>query len=158
VFSENVSTIDTLGNSMLITGPNWYVKSNTIRQQGGLAIVDQASSIFALSSLSPLSGTITAGGTAVTIGFAGGDDWNGNSVTAGLDIFASRPQNGTVNYFTGPYQFAGRISNTSAAGATVSVALPFNSGTTGQRQFFYGVASSADGRPSTLQRFFSTSP
>ena len=94
----------------------------------------------------------------MTLGFAGGDDWNGNSTTAGLNLYVSRPQNATVNYFKGPYQFAARISNTSAAAATVAVTLPFNSGTSGQRQFFRGVATSADGRPSADYRFFSTSP
>lgn len=158
VFAANTSVIDSLGNSMLLTGPNWYVKSNSIRQQGGLSTIDNASTIFALSTLSPVSGTVTAGGTAVTIGFAGGDDWNGNSVTAGLNIYASRPQNGTVNYFKGPFQFAGRISSTSAVAATASLALPFASGTSGQRQFFRGVATSADGRPSSEFRFFSASP
>ena len=52
VFAENTSVIDSLGNSMLLTGPNWYVKSNSIRQQGGLANADNA---YNLQPMHPLT-------------------------------------------------------------------------------------------------------
>src|SRR5437763_14589202 len=53
-FAENTTVTDRLGNSIKLSGSNWYVKSNSIRMQGTLAIVHDASPTFALSTLSPL--------------------------------------------------------------------------------------------------------
>lgn len=151
VFAENTNVIDRLGNSVLLTGPNWYIKSNAIRSQMGLPLIDVASSTFALSTLSPLTGSVAAGATNMTLGWSNADDWQGNSNTGGVAIYASRPQNTTINYFTGPYQFAGKIAGTATAG-TASIALPFVSGTSGTKIFVKAVASAPDGRPSAVFR------
>lgn len=148
VFAANTSVTDTLGNSMSLSGPNWYVKANTIRMQGGLATADNGPTIFQLSTLSPLTATVTASSTNLVVAFPGGDDWNANSATAGLNLYASRPQNATVNYFTGPYQFAGQIRSV-AAGGSALLSLPFPAGTAGSKVFLRAVATAADGRPSS---------
>jgi hypothetical protein len=146
-FAKNTNVIDSLGNSMSLSGPNWYIKSNTIRSQAGLALVDGASTTYALSTLSPLTGTVVASANTMTIGWNGADEWTTNSNSAGLLIFTSRPQNQTINYFSGPYQFAGRISSSNSAG-TASLTLPFPAGTAGTKLFIRAVATAPDGRPS----------
>lgn len=150
-FAENTNVIDRLGNSILLTATNWYIKSNTIRSQGGLAITDAASTTFALSTLSPLTGTVAASATNCTIGWNGADDWQGNSNTGEVNIYASRPQNSTINYFSGPYQFAGTIRSTAISG-TASIALPFPAGLSGSKIFIRAVATAPDGRPSFVFR------
>lgn len=151
VFAENVNWIDKLGNSVLLTSTNWYIKANTIRMQGGFAIADAAPTTFALSTLSPLTGTVTASSTNLVMGWSNVDDWQGNTTTAGVNIYASRPQNGTINYFTGPYQFAGNIRSTAGSGTSL-VALPFVAGPVGTKIFIRAVATAVDGRPSSVFR------
>jgi hypothetical protein len=148
VFAENVNVIDRLGNSVLLTATNWYVKSNAMRNQIGIALVDAASTTFALSTLSPLTGSVTASSTNLTLGWSNVDDWQGNSTTGAVAIYASRPQNTTINYYTGPYQFAGAIKSTAGSG-TVLIALPFVAGTSGTKIFVKAVATAPDGRPSS---------
>lgn len=151
-FGMNVNVVDKLGNSILLSATNWYLKANAQRLAMGLSAIDTAPTTFALSTLSPLSGSITAGAGSATIGWNGADDWNSNSNTGGLAIYASRAQNSTVNYFTNPYRFAGRISSSNALG-TAAVTLPFAAGPTGSKIFFKAVASAPDGRPSSVVRF-----
>jgi hypothetical protein len=151
VFAENVNVIDRLGNSVLLTATNWYIKANTIRMQGSFGIADAPPTTFALSTLSPLTGTITANTTNLLMSWNAVDDWQGATATAGVNIYASRPQNGTINYFTGPYQFSGTIRSTAASG-TVGLALPFAAGPVGSKVFIRAVATAVDGRPSSVFR------
>lgn len=151
-FAMNVNVIDKLGNSILLSGPNWYMKANAQRMAMGLPVVDAAPGIFALSTLSPLSGTLVAAGATALIGWNGIDDWQTGSVTAGIAIYASRPQNSTINYFSGPYRFAGTVRSAASSG-TLAVPLPFLAGPTGSKIFFRAVASASDARPSSVFRF-----
>lgn len=151
VFAENTNVIDRLGNSVLLTAQNWYLKANTIRMQGGFGFADAAPTTFALSTLSPLFGTVTASSTNLLMSWNQVDDWQGNTSTAGVNIYASRPQNPTINYFTGPYFFAGTIRSTAGSG-TVGLALPFVAGPTGTKIFIRAVATAVDGRPSSVFR------
>lgn len=150
-FAANVNVIDRLGNSVLLTSTNWYIKANTIRMQGSFAIVDAPPTTFALSTLSPLTATVTASSTNMVMGWSAVDDWQGNTSTAGVNIYASRPQNSTINYFTGPYQFAGNIRSTAGSG-TALIALPFVAGPVGTKIFYRAVATAVDGRPSSVFR------
>ncbi len=124
VFATNVNWINRLGNSVLLTANNWYLKANSIRMQGSFPIVDAPPTTFALSTL---------------------------RTQAGVNIYASRPQNSTINYFTGPYSFAGTIRSTAGSG-TVGLALPFVAGPVGSKIFLRAVATAADGRPSSVFR------
>lgn len=151
-FAMNVNVIDKLGNSILLSGPNWYMKSNAQRMAMGLAVVDAAPGIYALSTLSPLTGTLVATAGTVQVGWSAADDWQTNSNTGGVAIYASRPQNSTINYFSGPYRFAGTVRSTATSG-TLSVPLPFPAGPTGSKIFFRAVASASDARPSSVFRF-----
>jgi hypothetical protein len=150
-FAINVNVIDKLGNSILLTASNWYLKANATRMIMGLAVVDLAPTTFALSTLSPLTGSVIASGGTIQIGWAASDDWQSNSNTGGVAIYASRPQNSTVNYFTGPYRFAGTVRSAATSG-TLSVPLPFPAGPTGSKIFIRAVASAPDGRPSAVFR------
>jgi hypothetical protein len=151
VYAANVNVIDRLGNSVLLTAQNWYVKANSIRMQGSFPVADAAPTTFSLSTLSPLAATVTASTTNLLMSWVNVDDWQGATTTAGVNIYASRPQNATINYFTGPYAFAGTIRSTAASG-TVGLALPFVAGPVGTKIFIRAVATAVDGRPSSVFR------
>jgi len=151
VFATNVNWINRLGNSVLLTANNWYLKANSIRMQGSFPIVDAPPTTFALSTLSPLGATITATTTNLLMSWVNVDDWQTSTTQAGVNIYASRPQNSTINYFTGPYSFAGTIRSTAGSG-TVGLALPFVAGPVGSKIFLRAVATAADGRPSSVFR------
>lgn len=151
VFAANTNVIDRLGNSVLLTAQNWYIKANTIRMQGGFGFADAAPTTFSLSTLSPLGATVTASTTNLLMSWVNVDDWQGATTTAGVNVYASRPQNSTINYFTGPYSFAGTIRSTAASG-TVGLALPFVAGPSGTKIFLRAVATAVDGRPSSVFR------
>lgn len=151
VYAANTNVIDRLGNSVTLTAQNWYLKANSIRMQGGFGFADAGPTTFALSTLSPLFGTVTASSTNLLMSWNQVDDWQGATTTAGVNIYTSRPQNATVNYFTGPYFFCGTIRSTAASG-TVGLALPFVAGPAGTKIFIRAVATAVDGRPSSVFR------
>lgn len=148
-YAKNVSTVDALGNTISLSGPNWYVGANTLRLQASLAAVDAPPTVFALADLSPLTGTTYASAGTALIGWSGVDGWQtAPTASAGVAIFASRPQNATINYFSGPYRYAGVIQSAASAGASV-VTLPFPAGPAGSKIFFKAAALGGDGRYSS---------
>jgi hypothetical protein len=156
-FALNTNVIDKLGNSILLTATNWYIKANALRQTMGLAVVDLAPTTYALSVLSPLTASVTASAGTVQIGWNGADDWQSNSNTGGIAIYASRPQNSTINYFVSPYRFAGTVRSTATSGQ-LSVPLPFPAGPSGSKIFIKAVATAPDGRPSSPFRLAAVVP
>lgn len=148
-YAKNVNTIDALGNTITLTGPNWYIGSNTIRLQSSLAAVDAGPTVYALSSLTPLSGTIYATAGTALVAWGGIDDWQtAPTAQAGVALYFSRPQNATINYFTGPYRFGGLLQSAAAGGQQV-ITLPFPAGPVGSKVFMKAVAMGADGRYSS---------
>lgn len=156
VWAQNMSFTNLLGDSESYTPNNCYQLCNVQRLQAGLSRIDNAPVIFELAQLTPPVATITAAGTTVSMAFANTDAW-ANEVGGGLLIWASRPQQPTINYFKGPYRFAGKVAGAASPPTTpATITLPFPSGPTGSRQFFKAVAVRADGRPSPIFLFSST--
>lgn len=155
-FAGNVSWVDALGQSINLDGRNWFIKTQSIRLQAGVAIVPAAPTIFQMATLTLPVPTITAAGTTVSVAFTAGDAW-ANEAGGYLLVFASRAMNASVNYFNGPYRFAGKITGAASPPSSPSVVnLPFPSGPTGSKQFFRFVAVRADGRPSPSFRVAGT--
>lgn len=151
VFAVNVPVVNTLGDSINLTGQQWYIKSNVLRLQASVAAVDAGPTVFELATLTLPVPTITAAGTTVSLAFSTGastDQW-ANEAGGYLLLYASRPQNPTINYFKGPYRFAAKVTGAASPPTSPAViTLPFVSGPTGSKQFFRAVAVRADGRPS----------
>lgn len=147
-FAANVSWVDALGQSINLDGRNWYIKCNSIRLQASVAIVTAAPTVFQMATLTLPVPTITAAGTTVSVAYTNTDGWAGE-VGGYLLVFASRPMNASVNFFKGPYRFAGKVSGAATPPTSPAViTLPFPSGPAGSKQFFRFVAVRADGRPS----------
>lgn len=152
VFSQNVPVLDTLGQPRLIPALSWYIKCNSLRLQASVAVVDAGPTVYELATLTLPVPAITPAGTTVSVAYTNTDSWAGE-VGGYLLVYASRPQNATINFFKGPYRFAGKVAGAVVPPTSPSViTLPFTSGPAGSRQFFKWVAVRADGRPSAIFR------
>jgi hypothetical protein len=155
-FGQNTSWLNALGESIKLTGRAWYIKMNAPRLQATVSVISAAPTIFALATLTLPVPTITAAGTTVSLAFTNTDAW-ANEVGGYLLLYASRAQSPAVNFFAGPYQFAGKVAGAGSPPTTPAViTLPFPSGPTGSHQFFRAFALRADGRPSPAFTFLGT--
>lgn len=147
---------DAFGDFREIPPLAMYVRCNTPRLQAGLDIVDDASPLGGLPSMGTLSFEIDAGGEEVDVTF--GTDFNPTFASAdgaSVMILASRPQPPTINFFAGPYRFAGSIDGDSTTPPTspATIALPF-AAVSGSRVFFQARYSDSLGRLSSPFRYF----
>lgn len=151
-YAINTPVVGRGGRTITLTGRSWYIKANTVRLQAGLAREDTAPINFGLAQLSAVSLEISVAADNVAITFDETDPWVNND-GAGLAVYTSRDLKPTVNFFKGPYQFAGLL-----AGATVlpptspdsSLTSAFGH-TVGNRTAFRVFALQADGRVSAVQ-------
>lgn len=153
-YAENVLLPDTLGEPRNPGGLAMYNRSNVPRLQAGLARIDDAPTIFNLADLTtPTVDSITAASDEADITFEPLDPW-ANETGGALLIFASRPQNPSINFFKGPYRFAHAVlgDDTTPPTSPATVSLPFPVAI-GNRVFFQVRATTADGRLSAPIRF-----
>lgn len=151
-FAANVPWVDALGASHNLSAINWYVKMNSLRAQSGLTRIDAPPTIFELGTLTPPVPTIVAAGTTASIAYTNTDSWAGE-VGGALLVYASRPQNATKNFFSGPYRYAGKVAGAGTPPTSPFVAtLPWSIGPAGSKMFFRFVSVRADGRPSASFR------
>ena len=154
VYAFNVPVIDSLGQQIQLTGLNMYVRSNVPRLQAGLARVDTAPLVYNLGSFTEPTATIDTANDEIDVAFTNTDEWAGETGSAML-IYASRPQNLSINFFKGPYRFAGLIpgDDTTPPTSPSPEPLPFDVGA-GQRIFWRARVTRLDGRLSADFRDF----
>lgn len=146
VYGLNTTAVDSLGNSIVLPGRQWFVGNNALRLQAGLSIVEDGPTTFGLPGMTKPVPTVTAG-DPVSVAFTATDDW-ATEVGGALLLFLSRPKAATVNFFKGPYVYAGKIAGAGTAPTSPqTIAAPF-AYTEGQRVFFRAVTLTADGRVS----------
>lgn len=155
VYAANTPVFDALGASIHLTGQQMFIRSNTARLQVGLPLVTTAPGTFDLGTYSiPSAGTVSAAADTIQIAFDNTDEW-ANEDDSNMLIYTSRPQNPSVNYFKGPYQFAGMIpgdgTTPPTSPATITLAFPV---VVGQKVFWKATVTRADGRYSIPFRAF----
>ena len=153
-YAANVKLPDTLGEPRDPGGVAMYVRSNVPRLQGGLDRVDDAPTDYTLAALTtPTVVSVTAASDEASIAFTDADPW-ANETGGALLIYASRPQNPSINYFNGPYRFALAVlgDDTTPPTTPATVPLPFPIAV-GNQVFFQARAVTADGRASSAIRF-----
>lgn len=115
-YASNVPATDRIGQTIQLTGQQWYVGNNTPRQQArnssltaGSSVplataapttFNRGESVVGLTTLSELSGTITL--TAL-LSAAASDD--GDAL-----LFVGKPINVGVGFYKGPYQLASVVA------------------------------------------------
>lgn len=147
VYSRNVTRVNRIGDSILISGIAWYVANNVPRVQSGLAIIRDAPTQYDRGNPGGINNfNMTAGSDTVVVDIDGANDsWNVTGSGNTLLLYASRPQSPGVNFFAGPFRLVGGFP---APGTTnrFSGTLPFTMAGSQNSMFFQWRISYADGR------------
>lgn len=152
VYALNTPLTGPLGDTRNVGGIGMYIRGNIARSQAGLPIADDAPIVFTVGGFTPLTAP-TAADASDLVGFAydNTDDW-ANEDDASLLVYVGRPQNPGINYFNGPYRFAGQVDGDAITPPTspASITSPFVLAA-GQRAFWRCRVTRADGRYSAHQ-------
>lgn len=126
VYGQNVPVVNALGASINLTGQNWYIGNNIPRLQAAIGVVDSAPTIFDRGTFEIPVITINATADTIAVDFDNVAPPY-NETGAGLLVFVSRPVNPSVNFFKGPYRFAGIIlgNTTTPPSSPATFPLPF---------------------------------
>ena len=145
-YAANVPLINRIGQSRNVTALNMYVRSNVPLLQAGFARQDVAPTIFDLGDFTAPIGIAIDATQMLTVTFTDTDDWV-DETDAGMLIYISRQQNPSINFFKGPYQFAGSIDgdDTTPPTSPAAIPLPFPA-VAGNILFFRAQVVRADGR------------
>lgn len=149
LYADNVTVTNRIGEQINISGIAMFVRNNVARMQATGNALLNAPIVFNLGQLAGArANNATVAAQTVDIEFGATiplDPWIS---TAGsrLLVYVSRPQNSGVNFFKGPYRFAGALE-----GDPIPPTSPFTVGVTfpiglGQRLFTRVVVAEADGR------------
>jgi hypothetical protein len=145
VYSVNVKFIDKLGSSISIGGVANYVRANTPRVQNAQSRIDNAPVVFNIGAFTQPTFAITHASTSMVATFTTTDSWN--SAGGCMLLYASRPQNQSINFFKGPFRLVGVIPG--GATSPQTFVLPFTAGTTASAMFVKTSVSQVDGRLSS---------
>ncbi len=151
-YAANVTVVNRIGETVNLTGQNMYVRSNTPRVQAGFGRIDPGPTSFNLGEFTDVTIGIVGGTSNIDVTFDNTDAW-ANEDDAIMMVLASREQAPSIQFFKGPYRFAGTIDGNSitppTSPAAVTSDFPY---TAGNRGFAQVRVSRADGRLSVAQR------
>lgn len=146
-YALNTLLPNALGDPVNVGGLGMYQRGNVARLQAGLTRVDTPPSVFGLPTVTPPTLiSITAATGVASIGFTPGDAW-ANADGAALLVYGSRPNSPAINFFKGPYRFAGKVdgNSTTAPTSPAAINMPFAL-IAGQKAFVKVTVTGADGR------------
>jgi len=148
-YAANVPVTNRLGDSILLSGQQHYVRSNVPRLIAGLPRVDSGPTVFNQGSFTDPTMTVAGGGADLSVTFTETDAWVDED-DAGMIIQSSRGVSETINFFKGPFRFADSIDGdgTTAPTSPAAITTPFTFAS-GQKVFARVLVSRADGRLAT---------
>lgn len=154
LYGSNVAVTNRVGDTIYLTGLNWYIACNVPRIQVGENTLDDAPTIFSMASFTLPTWQVDEAGQESSLAYTNTDDWA--TTTGGfLMISMSRPQNPTINYFKGPYRWLDHelgVTGTPPTSPLVSdVLFPV---VEDQRVFAIVRCANSDGRISPPVRLF----
>jgi hypothetical protein len=142
-YAANVPVQNKMGGQSNITGANMFVRCNAPRLTAGLAVILSGPTEFNLGSTPLITAFGAAEGGTSDVAFTRTD----TAPAATGIFFLSRSYSPTINYFRGPYLFAGTETIAAAAPNPLEVNLVQPPGyIEGQKVFVRAVISYADGR------------
>lgn len=157
IYAENVHLPNPLGQLRNVGGIAMYVRSNVPRITAGglsLSIVDDAPTIFDLGTFTaPTATSVDAAADTVDWTWDNADDWAGEDGAA-MWVYASRPQNPSVNYFKGPYQLIDGVIGAVVPDVPPKVMNLIFPVAVGNKIFFRANVVRADGRLASSFRTF----
>lgn len=162
LYGSEVPTTDKLGQTLTLSGQNWYIACNVPRLQVlfkfGLTIaaVNTPPQIFNRGDLDTVT-TAYDETTGLELTTADGQDWEAED-DSWLLVYQGRPQNASRTFFKGPYRLVGAFEGDTATPTTgpfqVTAADLVTNGyavTAGQRYSTAVAVTRADGRLTTRQ-------
>lgn len=149
VYAANVTMTNRLGDSVLLSAQQHFIRSNLPRLQAGLAVVAAGPTTYNLGEFTDPSFAIVGATGVATVTFDDAAAWC--DVDGAAMIFRlSRPVSPTINYFKGPFRYVGLIEGDSVTPPTSTDDLPAGQlGATGSKYFLSVTLSQADGRLAT---------
>lgn len=144
VYAQNTPVTDLLGNTITLKGQNMYIRTAICRIQSTLSSLANAPTTYDLGSFTPPTLTLTAAAGTCTLAFSVADAWWADANTTAMLVWTSQPQNPSVNFFKGPFRFAGKILANATSPATIT--LPGSPAAAGNKIFFQVRVSRTDGR------------
>ena len=145
-YAGSVPSLNRLGESVYLTGFNEFLRSNIIRLQNELAVIEAGPTILTLPETDPTFAIVaTTTDQKIAVTFDETLPWASES-GAKMYIYAGEPQNPTRNFFKGPWKLAGSLANGAETGDPVN--SPFTL-VTGQKIWCYARIQRADGRLSS---------
>lgn len=145
LYAQNVVLYDSFGAAIKISGLAHYIRANVPRLQAGKTRIDAGPTPYDLGAFTPPTVTVDATADEVDVTFTNTDPW-AMAVGGHMLVYASRPQNPSINFFKGPYRYAGAISGAAAPPTSpATIALPFPC-TVGEKVFFQVRVSQVNGR------------
>jgi len=153
VYALGTPLTNAIGAAVNVGGKGMYTRGYVPRRQAGFAQVNPGTATTGLPELTmPGVTSLTAATGVAIVTFDPADAW-AIAVGGALLMYSSRPVAASINYFKGPYRFAGKVS-----GAVSPPASPQNITTpfpliAGQKVFVRFVAITPDGRLSADARF-----
>lgn len=143
-YAANVPLLNALGDSRAIPALAMFVRCNSPRLIAGLAEVNTGPTVFAVANLTTPVPTVSHT-TGLSTAYTNTDLW-ATAAGGGLLIFASKPQNASINFFKGPFNYLAKVAGAATAPTSPLVtAYPYTL-TAGQKVFIRYIASNADGR------------
>lgn len=145
-YGLNVPVTDRLGDSIHLSGQQWFVAANTLRTKAGISLVLNGPTTYTRPALEMPEIDEANADSELIISFDDTDDW-ANETGGALVIFGGRPQSAGINFFKGPYRLAGTVNGDDTTPPTSPATL--NSEytlTADQKVWVRAVAILADGR------------
>lgn len=145
-----------LGDELVLSGQQMYIRCNTVRMLSGVARVDAGPTVPGLIALTTPVATLSIASGIVSIAYTNTDAW-ANEVGGGLNFQTGRFISAGRNFFRGPYRHnttelgAGAPPTSPEDTANNAFAQPMASATAGQKMSLRYVAFEADGRISAVQ-------
>lgn len=149
-YAVNVPIINKIGQSRVIPELAMYLRCNSPRLINGsiATVIDAGPTIFSLATFTAPALTTTPV-FGLSVAYDNTDDW---AIADGgfLYFYVSRPQNTAIQFFKGPYRFAGAVAGDTMTPPTSPAAMtsPF-AFAAGQQVFWRANVSNADGRLSS---------
>lgn len=156
VYSLHVLLPNRLGRLVNVGGKNMFVRALHTRLRHGLPGASSvAPTIFSLAGLAPVGQSgVDATADTVDITFDESDPWV-TEPGGQFYVWSSTGRSPAINYFKGPYLFAGNVDGSAVTPPTSPVTVPLATPVlVGEKVFFRVKSNMRDGRISADQRFF----
>lgn len=148
-YAKNVPVINRIGESVNLSGLSMFVRNNTAKGAIGITAALDAPTIFTSSPLLQSTPTnATEAAQTVDFPFSNNPTFNPWVGEAGsfLIAYVARPQNASIEFFKGPYRFAGFIEgDPTPPTGPLTVNAPF-AFVAGQKIFTRQFVAQLDGR------------